>query len=27
LAQFLNVNAFDQPNVEDYKAETRKLLV
>ena len=22
----LNVNAFDQPNVEDYKKETRKLL-
>jgi glucose-6-phosphate isomerase len=26
LAELLNVNAFDQPNVEDYKKETRKLL-
>ncbi len=27
LAQLLGVNAFDQPNVEDYKAETRKFLL
>ena len=27
LAELLDVNAFDQPNVEDYKAEMRKLLV
>ncbi len=26
LAQLLGVNAFDQPNVEDYKRETRKIL-
>jgi glucose-6-phosphate isomerase len=26
LAQLLQVNAFDQPNVEDYKQETKKLL-
>jgi len=26
LARLLNVNAFDQPNVEDYKLETKKLL-
>ncbi|MDA1334515.1 MAG: hypothetical protein O2794_00670, partial [bacterium] len=26
LAKLLGINAFDQPNVEDYKAETRKLL-
>ncbi len=26
LAKLLNVNAFDQPNVEDYKLETKKLL-
>jgi glucose-6-phosphate isomerase len=26
LARLLQVNAFDQPNVEDYKKETRKLL-
>jgi len=26
LAQLWEVNAFDQPNVEDYKAETRKIL-
>ncbi len=26
LAELLNVNVFDQPNVEDYKKETRKLL-
>lgn len=26
LAALLDVNAFDQPNVEDYKAETRKIL-
>lgn len=26
LAEFLDVNAFDQPNVEDYKAEMRTLL-
>ncbi len=26
LAELLNVNAFDQPNVEDYKKETRKIL-
>ena len=26
LAELLDVNAFDQPNVEDYKAEMRKLL-
>ncbi len=26
LAQLLGVNAFDQPNVEEYKAETRKIL-
>ena len=26
LARLLNVNAFDQPNVEQYKEETRKLL-
>lgn len=26
LAKLLNVNAFDQPNVEDYKQETRRLL-
>lgn len=26
LAELLNVNAFDQPSVEDYKSETRKLL-
>ncbi len=26
LAQLMNVNAFDQPNVELYKAETRKIL-
>jgi len=26
LAQLLNVNAFDQPNVEDYKKVTKKLL-
>lgn len=27
LANLLKLNAFDQPNVEDYKSETRKLLV
>jgi len=26
LGELLNVNAFDQPNVEDYKKETKKLL-
>jgi glucose-6-phosphate isomerase len=26
LAKFMNLNAFDQPNVEEYKEETRKLL-
>lgn len=26
IAQFMSVNAFDQPNVEDYKTETRELL-
>ncbi len=26
LANLMNLNAFDQPNVEDYKEETRKLL-
>jgi len=26
LAKLLNINAFDQPNVEDYKKETKKLL-
>lgn len=26
LAQLLDVNAFDQPNVEDYKKETREIL-
>ncbi len=26
LAKFLNVNAFDQPNVEDYKIETKRIL-
>ncbi|KXK26891.1 MAG: Glucose-6-phosphate isomerase [candidate division WS6 bacterium OLB20] len=26
LAKLMNVNAFDQPNVEDYKVETKKLL-
>ena len=26
LAQLLNVNAFDQPNVEEYKVQTRKML-
>lgn len=26
LAKLLNVNAFDQPNVEDYKTETRRIL-
>lgn len=26
LAKLLNVNAFDQPNVEDYKIETKKVL-
>ncbi|MDA0207898.1 MAG: hypothetical protein O3B64_00620 [bacterium] len=26
LAQLFDVNAFDQPNVEDYKSETRRLL-
>ncbi len=26
LAELLNVNAFDQPNVEDYKKETKNLL-
>jgi len=26
MAQFLDVNAFDQPNVEDYKTETREIL-
>ena len=26
LARLLNVNAFDQPNVEDYKKETRRIL-
>lgn len=26
LAKLLNVNAFDQPNVEEYKIETRKIL-
>jgi len=27
LAKLMNVNAFDQPNVEDYKVETRKVLM
>jgi len=27
LAKLLEVNAFDQPNVEDYKGETRKILL
>lgn len=27
LAKLMNVNAFDQPNVEDYKVETRKILL
>lgn len=26
LAKLLNINAFDQPNVEEYKVETKKLL-
>jgi glucose-6-phosphate isomerase len=26
LGSLLNVNPFDQPNVEDYKIETRKIL-
>lgn len=26
LAKLMNVNAFDQPNVEDYKIETKKIL-
>jgi glucose-6-phosphate isomerase len=26
LAQLFQVNAFDQPNVEDYKTETRRFL-
>ena len=26
LAELLNLNAFDQPNVESYKIETRKIL-
>jgi glucose-6-phosphate isomerase len=26
LAELMNVNAFDQPNVESYKIETRRLL-
>lgn len=26
LAKLMNVNAFDQPNVEDYKKETKKIL-
>ena len=26
LARLMNLNAFDQPNVEDYKKETRKLM-
>jgi glucose-6-phosphate isomerase len=27
LGFLLNVNPFDQPNVEDYKVETRKILL
>ena len=27
LAKLMNVNAFDQPNVEDYKKKTRELLL
>jgi len=26
LGQLLNVNSFDQPNVESYKVETKQLL-
>ena len=26
LAQLMNVNAFDQPNVEAYKVETKRIL-
>ena len=26
LAKLMNVNPFDQPNVEDYKIETRRIL-